>query len=260
MNPLRRFFRRFPLAALLMVSLMLALQSCQAKTTPTPYLTPTPEVTDLFPDRPTLDVTQTATIREQLRPTWNYANYQEYDTFDGRHIGEWSTFLVSSGIFEQAEITLSTGETFQLDVVFAYQTTQTNATITLPVVIGLLTEDSYLYFSPYAAYAGNIPGAYSFTQLSRADALTDAQIRLAEGRVFSLSIAEYVNRKGFLWADCPAYAERMSLPAAYCTVGENLDTVFPLQARLLAMRSLSEVPLTWLVFGFWFYEMETPDA
>ena len=260
MNPLVRFLRRFPLAVFLVVSLTLALQSCQANTTPTPYMTTTPEEIDLFPNRPTLNETEAATIREQLRPTWTYANYQEYDTFDGRHIGEWSTFLVSSGIFEKAEIPLSTGETVQVDVVFAYQTTQTHATVTLPFVIGLQTEDTYLYFSPYAAYAGEVPGGFSFTQLSRTDALADAHIRLAEGRVFALSLAEYVNREGFLWSDCPAYAERMALPAAYCTLGEDLDTVFPLQTRFLAMRSLNDLPPTWLVFGFWFYEMETSDA
>lgn len=257
MNTFPLLFRRFPWGVLFVVSLTLLLQSCQGKATPTPFPTATPEITDLFPTRPT--PADPEALRAALRPTWAYAAYQAYDTFDGRHIGEWRTYLVSSGIFDRVELTLSTGATVQVDVVFAYQTAQTSAVLTLPVVLGMQTGDTYVYFSPAAAYADETPGNFSFTKLTRADALTDAQTRLPTGQLFSLTLAEYVTREGFVWTDCPALATRMDIPAAYCTLGQDLDTLYPLQARFLTMRALTDVPPTWLVFGFWFYE-ETPDA
>lgn len=258
MNTLIVLFRRFPLGVLLAVSLTLLLQSCQGQATPTPFPTATPELAALFPTRP--NPTDPEVVRTALSATWNDANYQEYDTFDGRHIGEWSTFLVSSGQFAQVQSTLSTGETVQVDVVFAYQIAQTQAILTLPVVIGMQTGETYLYFSPEAAYAGEAPGAFSFTKHTRAAALADAQTRLPEGQVFSLTLAEYVNREEFIWTDCPAFAERMAIPATYCTLGQDLDTLYPLQARFLTMRTLTDVSPAWFVFGFWFYEQETPDA
>ncbi|NUM43392.1 MAG: hypothetical protein HUU38_01710 [Anaerolineales bacterium] len=243
-----------------LVILTLLLQSCQGRATPAPLPPATPESATLFAKAPEVTDALAATLRAQLRPTWDYATYQEYDTVDNRQIGEWSTFLVSSGVFDTAEMPLPTGETVAVDVVYAYQTAPTGKTLTLPVAVGLQTEEAYVYFSPYAAYARMSGDELSFTTLTRAEALADAQSRLPEGQLFTLTLAEYVTATGFVWADCPAFAARMQIPGAYCTLGEQLDAQHPQQTRYLTMRILTDVPPTWLVFGFWFFEMETPDA
>ncbi len=217
--------------------------------------TGTPEA--LFPTRPKATHEMAAMIRETLKPTWQYATYQEYDTFDGRHISEWSTFLVSSGEFDTVEVGLDGDQPVQVDVVFAYQTTQTGATLTLPVAIGFLTGDVYTYFSPDYAYSGE---GHSFTSLSQTEALADAKTRLPEGQLFRLTLAEYVTREKLAWPQCPAFAIRTNIPAPYCTLGEQLDAQFPQQARYLPMRLLENVSSAWFVFGFWFYEQEAPDA
>jgi hypothetical protein len=159
-------------------------------------------------------------------------------------------YLVSSGEFGQAEITLSSGEIYQADVLYAYALMSSQRTLVVPVVVGLvLPEGGYIYFSQ--KYAFEIDGGIITKNADRQIALSDAGGRLPRGRIFRLLAYGMATRQGINWKKCLSIS---LYPPEICPVGELVEKLYPNQTKTFVLRLADEFPLNWLLVGWVFQE------
>ena len=183
--------------------------SCQSQTTPsnTPSVVK-PSISGLT----TLEIDEPAadSIRQHISPFLESNAYTEYEA--GNQL---LLYVVSSGEFDQAEITLSSGETYQVDVLYAYALMNSKRVLIVPVLFGLdLPDGHYAYFSEKYALESGV--SVTTTSTDRETALANARVRLPRGRIFRLLAYGMATRDGLDWKKCPSV---LLYPPEICPVG-----------------------------------------
>jgi hypothetical protein len=195
-------------------------------------------------DQPTV-----VAIREGVEPYLRANPYTEYKS--GSQLLQ---YLVSSGEFGQAEITLSNGETYQVDVVYAYALMNNQRVLVIPVLVGLgLPDGGYIYFSE--KYSFEADGGVTSTNADRQTALADSQFRLPPGRIFRLLVYGMATRLGPDWKACASIS---FYPPEICLLGALVEELFPGQTRSFVLRLADEFPTSWMLVAWVFQEFE-PD-
>ncbi len=240
---------RRKLVFLILIALVL-LAACQEQPIPLPAIpTVTPAITGLVApeiDQPTEDA-----VRQHLVPFLKSNPYTEYEA--GSQL---LLYLVSSGEFGQAEITLGSGETYQADVLYAYALMSSQRVLVAPVVVGLTLPDGrYAYFSE--KYSFETDESVTTTSVDRETALADAGAsglalaRLPRGRIFRLLAYGMVTRQGLDWKKCPSVS---LYPPEICPVGALVEQLFPNQTKTFVLRLADEFSPNWLLVGWVFQE------
>lgn len=223
------------------------LAACQKQlTTPTPIPVTEPFITGLI--APEFDQTTSDAVRRQM------GQYLKVNTFTEYEAGsQLLLYLVSSGEFDQAKITLGSEETYHADVLYAYTLMSNQRVLVVPVVIGLtLSDGQYAYFSENVTTETETGET---TRLDRETALTDANVRLPRGRIFRLLAYSMVNRQGLDWQQCSSLS---FYPPEICPIGELVEQLFPNQTKTFVLRLSDEFSPGWLLIG-WFFQEFAPE-
>lgn len=234
---------RLKLILPILIALVL-LAACQGKSTPT--VTPLviePSITGLVTpeiDQPTADA-----LRQNLALFLKSNPYTEFEA--GSQL---LLYLVSSGEFGQAEITLASGETYQADVLYAYALMSSQRVLVAPVLVGMTLPDGrYAYFSE--KYSFETEETVTTTSTDRDTALADAQARLPRGRIFRLLAYGMATRQGLAWEKCPSVS---FYPPEICPVGALVEQLFPNETKTFVLRLAGEFSPNWLLAGWVFQE------
>jgi hypothetical protein len=164
--------------------------------------------------------------------------------------GQLLLYLVSSGEFGQAEITLDNGVTYQADVLYAYALMRSQRVLVVPVMIGLqLPDGTYLYFSQNYAFQSD--GGILSEDLDRQAALQDARERLHKGHIFRLLAYGMAIPQGLDWGKCPSVA---LYPQVICPIGKLIEQLYPGQTKSFVLRLSDGFPDGWLLTGWVFQE------
>jgi hypothetical protein len=167
-----------------------------------------------------------------------------------KSVGQLLLYLVSSGEFGQAEISLDNGKTSQADVLYAYALMRSQRVLVAPVMIGLqLPDGTYLYFSQNYAFQSD--GGILSIGLDRQAALQDAGERLQKGHIFRLLAYGMATPQGLDWEKCPSVA---FYPPAICLIGELVEQLYPGQTKSFILRLSDGFPDGWLLTGWVFQE------
>lgn len=218
---------------------------------------PTPEpISDLFPDRPPVSDEIATKVQEALAWTLNTQPYEEYSS-TGETSFSWLTlYLISSGEFDTAEITLEEGEIW-VDVVYAYYLNQAREVLLIPLVIGAQTETGlYGYLSDsYLNEQGGKLGVS--TALTREAALQDAHKRLSDGVQIRITAYQSVHPTEILWEECSDYVvDFRQLPSQICEAGQLFEQKHPGYLTLWMARAVNDIPTDWLLIGWFSFEPE----
>lgn len=229
--------------------ILILLAACQGESTPTatpPVIEPTitglavPEI-----DQPTADA-----IRQNMALFLKSNPYTEYEA--GSQL---LLYLVSSGKFGQAKITLASGGTYQVDVVYAYTLMSSQRVLVAPVLVGMTLPDGrYAYFSE--KYSFETEETVTTTIADRETALADAQERLPRGRIFRLLAYGMATRQGLDWEKCPSVS---FYPPEICPVGLLVERLFPSQTKTFVLRLADEFSPNWLLAGWVFQEFASEE-
>ena len=148
--------------------LLAILTACRKDPQPTATLPViTPSVTGLSSIE--IDGFTRDSIRDHLSAFLNTSPYTKYEAG-----GQLLNYLVSSGEFAKAEVTLESGETIQADVIYAYTLMSTGKVLVAPVLVGLsLPDGTYAYFSEN--YSLDPQGNSIPAVVDRETALADAE-------------------------------------------------------------------------------------
>jgi hypothetical protein len=230
--------------AILLITTLTFLTACQGRSIPiTMPPMATPSITGL--DALEVDPLPAESIRQRMGVFLRSNPYTQFES--GSQL---LLYLVSSGEFDQAEITLGSGEIYQGDVLYAYALMTSQRVLVVPVLIGLLLPDgSYIYFSEN--YSFNANGGISSRGLDRQAALADARERLPRGRIFRLLAYGMATRQGLDWKRCPSVS---LYPPEICPVGELVEQMYPKQTRAFVLRLADKFPTDWLLIGWVFQE------
>ena len=196
-------------------------------------------------DQPTADA-----IRQNMAMFLKSNPYTEYEA--GNQL---LLYLVSSGEFGQAEITLASGETYQADVLYAYALMSSQRVLVAPVVVGMTLPDGrYAYFSE--KYSFETEESVTTTSADRETALADAQARLPRGRIFRLLAYGMATPQGLDWEECPSVS---FYPPEICPVGALVEQLFPGQTKTFVLRLADEFSPNWLLVGWVFQEFAAEE-
>ena len=234
---------RLKLAVLILIGLIV-LNGCQRQSI-SPTIPPVinPSITGLTPleiDQPTAD-----NIHQSMGLFLRSTPYTEYEA--GSQL---LLYLVSSGEFEQVEIVLASGETYQADVLYAYALMSSQRVLVAPILVGLFLPDGrYVYFSEKYSIESN--SGVTTTNTDQHTALADAQRRLPRGRIFRLLAYGIATRQGLDWKKCPSQS---FYPSEICAVGELIEQLYPKQTKNFVLRLADEFPTNWLAVGWVFHE------
>jgi hypothetical protein len=191
-------------------------------------------------DQPTAD-----SIRQHISLFLKSNPYTEYES--GSQL---LLYLVSSGEFDQAEITIASGEIYQTDVLYAYALMNSQRVLVIPVLIGLTLPDGrYAYFSEN--YSFEADGGVTTLSANRETALADAQSRLPRGRIFRLLVYGMATRQGLDWKKCPSVS---LYPPEICPAGELVEQLYPHQTKTFVLRLADGFPTNWLLVAWVFQE------
>jgi len=239
---------RRKLALFILIALVL-LVACQEQPTPIPPLpTVEPSITGLVV--PDVDQATTDAIRQNMALFLKSNPYTEFEA--GNQL---LLYLVSSGEFGQAEITLGSGETYQADVLYAYSLMSSQRVLVAPVLVGLtLPGGRYAYFSE--KYSFETEETVTTTRSDRETALADTQARLPRGRIFRLLAYGMTTRQGLDWKKCPSVS---FYPPEICPVGTIVEQLFPNQTKTFVLRLADEFSPNWLLAGWVFQEFATEE-
>ncbi len=238
---------RLKLAFLILI-FEFTLAACQEQPTPTPTIPAVePFITGLV--APEVDQPTVYAIRQNMALFLKSNPYTEYES--GNQL---LFYLVSSGEFGQAEITLSSGETYQADVLFAYTLMSSQRVLVVPVLVGMTFPDvRYAYFSE--KYSFETVETVTTTSADRETVLADAQARLPRGRIFRLLAYGMATRQGLNWEKCPSVA---FYPPEICPVGELVEQLFTNQTKTFVLRLADEFSPNWLLVG-WVFQEFSPE-
>jgi hypothetical protein len=231
------------LAIIILIALVL-LAACQRQPTPTATIPAVePSISGLEAleiDQPTADA-----IRQNMAMFLKSNPFTEYEA--GSQL---LLYLVSSGEFGQAEITLGSGEIYQADVLYAYSLMSSQRVLVAPVVVGMTLQDGrYVYFSE--KYSFEAEESVTTTSADRETALADAQARLPRGRIFRLLAYGMATRQGLDWEKCPSVS---FYPPEICPVGSLVEQLFPNETKTFVLRLADGFSPNWLLVGWVFQE------
>ena len=230
--------------AFLTLIFVVALAACQQQSTSTPTEPAVePSITGLVV--PEIDQATADAIRQNIAMFLKSNPYTEFEA--GNQL---LLYLVSSGEFGQAEITLGSGETYQVDVLYAYALMSSQRVLVAPVVVGLTLPDGrYAYFSE--KYSFETEESVTSTSADRKTAQADAQARLPRGRIFRLLAYGMATRQGLDWEKCPSVS---FYPLEICPVGALVEQLFPNQTQTFVLRLADGFLPNWLLAGWVFQE------
>ena len=234
--------------AILVTITLIFLSACQRQsisTTDLPIIKPS--ITGLKAleiDQSTVD-----SIRQSMGLFLRTTPYTEYEA--GSQL---LLYLVSTGLFDQAEIMLASGQTYLADVLYAYTLMSSQRVLVAPVLVGLfLPDDRYLYFSEEYSFESN--SSVTTTSANQQTAITDAQARLPRGRILRLLAYGIATRQGLDWKKCPSVS---FYPPEICPIGELIEQLYPKQTKNFVLRLADEFPTNWMLVG-WVFDEFTPD-
>jgi hypothetical protein len=233
---------------LLILITLIFLVACQEQTTPTPVIPAVePSITGLV--APEVDQPTANAIRQNMALFLKSNPYTEFEA--GNQL---LFYLVSSGEFGQAEITLASGETYHADVLYAYSLMSSQRVLVAPVLVGMTLPDGrYAYFSE--KYSFETEESVTTTSADRETALGDAQARLPRGRIFRLLAYGMATPQGLDWEECPSVS---FYPPEICPVGALVEQLFPGQTKTFVLRLADEFSSNWLLIG-WVFQEFAPD-
>jgi len=222
------------------------LTACRRQSMSTTMLTVIkPSITGLAAqeiDQPTAD-----SIRQYISPFLESNSYTEYES--GSQL---LLYLVSTGDFDRAEITVASGETYQADVLYALALMSSQRVLLTPVLVGLSLEDGrYAYFSEKYAFETEV--SVTTTSADRETALADAQVRLPPGRIFRLLAFGMASRDGLDWKKCPSVS---FYPPEICPIGALVERLYPNQTKSFVLRLADDFPTNWMLIGWLFQEFD----
>jgi hypothetical protein len=192
-----------------------------------------------------VDPTTSQEIRQRMGIFLSSNPYTQF-----KSVGQLLLYLVSSGEFGQAEITLDNGKIYQADVLYAYALMRSQRVLVAPVMIGLqLPDGTYLYFSQNYAFQSD--GGILSVGLDRQAALRDARERLQKGHIFRLLAYGMATPQGLDWNRCPSVA---LYPPAICPLGKLVEQLYPGQTKSFILRLSDGFPDGWLLIGWVFQE------
>ncbi len=235
--------------AFLTLIFVLTLAACQQQPTPTPTaFVVEPSITGLTV--PKIDQPTANAIRQNMALFLKSNPYTEFEA--GNQL---LLYLVSSGVFSQAEITLSSGETYHADVLYAYALMSSQRVLVAPVIVGMTMSDGrYAYFSE--KYSFETSESVTTTSANRETALADAQARLPRGRIFRLLAYGMATPQGLDWEKCPSVP---FYPPEICPVGALVEQLFPGQTKTFVLRLADEFSPNWLLVGWLFQEFSAEE-
>lgn len=220
------------------------LAACQRQSTSTPE-PPVGEPSIAGLVTPEIDQSTADAIRQNMAIFLKPNPYTEFET--GNQL---LLYLVSSGEFGQAEITLGNGETYQADVLYAYTLMSSQRVLVAPVLVGMtLPGGRYAYFSE--KYSFETEESVTTTSADRETVLADARARLPRGRIFRLLAYGMATRQGLDWEVCPSVS---FYPPEICPVGELVEQLFPNETKTFVLRLAGEFSPNWLLAGWVFQE------
>jgi hypothetical protein len=191
-------------------------------------------------DQPTAD-----SIRQRMNLFLKPNPYTEYES--GSQL---LLYLVSTGELDQAEITLTSGEIYYADVLYAYTLMSSQSVLGVPVLIGLTLPDGrYAYFSEN--YSFEADGGVTTLSANRETALADAQSRLPRGRILRVLTYGMATRQGLDWEKCPSIS---LYPPEICPIGELVEQLYPHQTRSFVLRLADKFLTNWLLVAWVFQE------
>lgn len=230
--------------ALPILIVLVFLAACQGQPTPTAAL-PAIEQSITGLATPEIDQPTTDAIRQNMAMFLKSNPYTEFEA--GNQL---LMYLVSSGEFGQAEITLGSGETYQADVLYAYTLMSSQRVLVAPVIVGMTLPDGrYAYFSE--KYSFETEETVTTTSADRDTALADAQARLPRGRIFRLLAYGMATRQGLDWKKCASVS---FYPPEICPVGTLVEQLFPNQTKAFVLRLADGFSSNWLLTGWVFQE------
>jgi hypothetical protein len=228
---------------------LILLVSCQKQPTPADT-TPTIEPSITGQAAPEIDQATAEAIRQHMAVFLRSDPYTQYS--EGSQL---LLYLVSSGEFSQATITLPGGEAYQADVLYVYALMRSQRVLIVPIAIGMtLSDGTYAYFSEN--YAFEIDGGVITTSAGREAALTDARERLPRGRIFRLLAYGLATREGLDWQSCSSVS---LYPPEICPVGELIEQLYPNQTKTFVLGLADEFPRKWLLVGWVFQEFSQSE-
>jgi hypothetical protein len=234
--------------AFLTLIFIIPLAACQQQPAPTPTEPAIePSITGLTV--PELYQTTADAIRQSMAIFLKSNPFTEFEA--GNQL---LFYLVSSGEFGQAEITLASGETYHADVLYAYSLMSSQRVLVAPVLVGMTLPDGrYAYFSE--KYSFETEESVTTTSADRETALADAQARLPRGRIFRLLAYGMATPQGLDWEECPSVS---FYPPEICPVGALVEQLFPGQTKTFVLRLADEFSSNWLLIG-WVFQEFAPD-
>ena len=244
--------------ALIVIAIALLISACKSEiintddfvVTPIPTLQPLsnqPEVTD--------DLTNI--LRKEMEWGLEIEPYVATELDNGELDEILNLYLLSSGIFDRTTITLKSGETLEVDIVYAYQLTHARSVLVIPIAVGVETEDGrYTYFAENYILTAAINKATNIdpevlSRVTRSEALKDAGTRLLAGRVFVLFNSHPADRNSIDWVNCPN-DYYVGMTGEYCQAGLETDRGY---TNLIVQRAATSLPDGWLLIGWFFSEL-----
>jgi hypothetical protein len=230
--------------AFLTLIFVVVMAACQQPSTPTPTAS-TVELSITGLTVPEIDQPTADAIRRNMALFLKSNPYTKFEA--GNQL---LLYLVSTGEFGQAEITLSNGENYQADVLYAYTLMSSQRVLIAPVLVGMTLPDSrYVYFSEKFSF--ETEESVTTTSADRETALADAQTRLPRGRIFHLLAYGMATPQELDWEICPSIS---FYPPEICPVGELVELLFPNQTKTFVLRLADEFSPNWLLAGWVFQE------
>lgn len=164
--------------------------------------------------------------------------------------------LVSSGEFQTRTVTLEEGVAVA-DVMIAYDHTAANTVVAVPVAIGVqMPGGEYIYLSQeHIAAQYEKDGAANPYLAERSAALADATVRLPRGRLFVLTIFDFVSRVRVEWSQCPDKAY-LKPPMSLCRAGAAMDGRYESITHMFIARVEEKLPPDWFLVGWVFQEFD----
>lgn len=229
--------------------LILVLSGCKNQAQPT---TPPPknEITITGLNNPKVTAGTRDAIRQNMALFLKTSPYTEFEA--GAQL---VFYLVSSGEFGQTNISLSNGNSYLADVLYAYSLMSNQRVMIIPVVVGMsLTNGQYAYFSE--KYAFDQTGGVVSTSTDQESALADARQRLPRGRIFRLIAYGMVSPQELLWDQCK---DKSFMPEDVCQVGEAVEQLNLGVTKLFLLRTADNFPEDWLLVGWVFQEFTVEE-
>ncbi len=151
----------------------------------------------------------------------------------------WQVPFVSTGVWDEAKVTLRDGQQFNLDVLYALQIDIVREVILVPVVMGVGYQDEYLAWTE--PLAPSQTGAAFLEKVRREYPLGQLFFAYAE--------APWATPQGIDWAHCNS--GKAQIPRWSCVLGKAVEAEWPGYTVLVLRRILQreQFPQNFFLYG-----------